>query len=123
MLKAPKAVRQQGFSLARTAITFEPACHSAEFKAECRLASETNIVSPAVVCNLSTGGMHLISARRFGGGAILTVRLFSATGDAVVTKRAKVRYVRLEGDTKWLHSSAFMKGIREDERYHGGAAA
>jgi len=86
-----------------------------EIKAECRLATDTNIYSPAVACGISSEGVHLISARRFGGGAMLTVRLIVPESDTAIIKRAKVRYVRPEGDNQWLHSCAFMKTLQEEE--------
>jgi hypothetical protein len=86
-----------------------------ELKAECRLATDTNIYSPAAACNVTTEGVHLISMRRFGGGAVLTVRLFAPASEAVVIKRARVRYVGPGSENGWLHSCAFMKSLHKEE--------
>jgi hypothetical protein len=84
-------------------------------KAECRLATDTSIYSPATVVAISPSSLRLRSPRRFGGGAILAVRLFAPAGDAVIIKRARVTNLRPEGEELWLHSCSFTKPLHDDE--------
>jgi hypothetical protein len=85
-------------------------------KAECRLSTDTDVFSAATVCDISPDGISLIVGRRFGPGALLTIRMFSLSGSGVIIKRAKVRQARQVGDAEWAHDCAFLlRNLRERE--------
>jgi hypothetical protein len=91
------------------------ALHAQSLKAECRLATDTSLFSPATALAIAPTGVRLLSSHRFGGGTVLTVRLFPLAGETIVIKRARVVNLRPEGDELWLHSCSFTKPLTDEE--------
>ena len=61
---------------------------------------------PAVVRNISAGGMGLVLARRFEPGTVFAVRMDGAVGKPPRDLVARVVNVRADGQAHWFHGCA-----------------
>ncbi len=78
------------------------------------MATDTSIYCPATVLAIAPTGLRLLSSHRFGGSAVVTVRLFPPGGESVIVKRARVVNLRPDGE-HWLHSCSFTKRLTDEE--------
>jgi PilZ domain-containing protein len=78
----------------------------------CRLSEKNDAAFwPAQACDVSRGGIKLLSIEKLQRGSMLTIRL-KDTESAV---KAQVRYVLPSPEGKWMAGCAFLEELSEKE--------
>jgi serine/threonine protein kinase len=72
-------------------------------------------VWPAIVQNLSRGGLGLLLARRFEPGTVLTIELHGGREGSRWTKILRVARVQLQEYGHWLHGCTFLDPLTTDQ--------
>jgi hypothetical protein len=69
----------------------------------------------AQACDISLGGVKLLSAQRFERGTILTIGKLDGGADKIGLLTAEVRYAVPTPEDKWIIGCAFQEQLREEE--------
>jgi len=78
----------------------------------CRLSEKNeDAFWPAQACDVSRGGIKLLSIEKLQRGSLLTIRL----RDPESTVQAQVRYVLPSPEGKWMAGCAFLEELSEKE--------
>jgi hypothetical protein len=70
---------------------------------------------PAQACDISLGGVKLLSAQKYERGTILTIGRLDGGADKVGLLTAEVRYAIPTPEEKWIIGCAFQEQLREEE--------
>jgi hypothetical protein len=70
---------------------------------------------PAQACDVSRGGLKLLSTRKFERGATLKIGSINESAGNPSMVIAQVRYVTPTPDGKWILGCAFLKELTEEE--------
>jgi hypothetical protein len=82
----------------------------------CKLAGSDNEPSwPAQACDVSRGGLKLLSTRKFERGTTLKIGSISESAEKPAQVMAEVRYVTPTPEGKWMMGCAFLKELTEPE--------
>jgi hypothetical protein len=69
----------------------------------------------AQACDISLGGVKLLSPKKFERGTILTVGKLDDAADKIGLLTAEVRYAVPTPEDRWIIGCAFQEPLREEE--------
>ena len=82
----------------------------------CRCAAnEDDQFLPAQACDISLGGVKLLSAYKFERGTILLIGRLDDGSQKAGLVRAQVRYAIPTPEEKWIMGCAFLEELGEEE--------
>src|SRR6266446_10295354 len=70
---------------------------------------------PAQACDVSRGGLKLLSTRKFERGITLKIGSINQSGEKPAQVMAEVRYVTPTPEGKWMMGCAFLKELTEED--------
>jgi hypothetical protein len=113
----PKAYRQQDPVVLPLAEKRQSVRYSCILDASCRSndAVEYAPNSPAVVLNISTGGVCLMLNERFEPGTLLTIGLQSTAQSFLPPLEVRVVHVVQQANGDWIMGGAFVRPLSEGE--------
>jgi len=81
----------------------------------CRAANGDDPFCPAQACDISLGGIKLLSAHKFERGTMLTIGRLDSGAEKRGLLSAEVRYAVPTSEGKWIIGCAFQEHLREEE--------
>lgn len=96
--------------------------YAAKLSVRCgEVSDETEAAVSAVICNISRGGIQLISPRRFEPGTLLSVELPATRREEGWTLLATVVRARPHGDSEWAMGCRFSCELESQQLAAFGA--
>lgn len=91
--------------------------YSCILDASCRSSDAVDYIpnAPAVVLNISTGGVCLMLNERFEPGTLLTIGLQSTTQNFLPPLEVRVVHVVQQANGDWVLGGAFVRPLSEEE--------
>lgn len=97
--------------------------HAASLNVRCGEADSNEATGvSAVICDISRGGVQIISPLRFEPGALLSVELPSARGEDAMALLACVVRTQPHGDSQWKMGCRFSNELNQQQLSAFGAA-